>query len=352
MRLAVDIREACRPQRSGKGQWVFGFVSELLRRNTPMILLTDAPLPAAWARAAATVHIFSSGWRFHLQAARFLKSEKGIDAFVSPTSFIVPVLVGNFVRTVLVIHDMIAFRSEPHDRKARWIERLLLPMALRRTCCVVTISEATKRDLLERFSWVRSEKVTTVYAGPMRDDPLPAVPDGKTILCIATLCPRKNQERLIMAYTRLPDALRSRYHLVLAGARGWQDDEIVRLAQETPGVTWLGHVATEKYEQLLSTCMVFALPSLYEGFGLQILDALQRGIPVLTSACGSLAEVAGSAALCVDPESVDAIRSGLERLLSDDSLRQELYEKGQIQARIFTWKRTVDLFLESLSSVQ
>jgi len=102
------------------------------------------------------------------------------------------------------------------------------------------------------------------------------------------------------------------------------------------------------HHDLLNTCTVFAFPSLEEGFGLPVLDALQRGVPVLTSTRGGLAEVAGDAAVVVDPEDPNALRGGLETLLRDAALRERLHRAGPGQARRFSWKNTVDLFLRAV----
>ncbi|TSC99579.1 MAG: group 1 glycosyl transferase, partial [Candidatus Peregrinibacteria bacterium Greene1014_49] len=179
-------------------------------------------------------------------------------------------------------------------------------------------------------------------------DPTPNIPDGKTILCPGTLCPRKNQLRLLKAYAGLPPNLRNQYRLLLIGGRGWKDAEIIALATTTPGAEWRGYVPEEKYRELLSRCSVLAFPSLYEGFGLPVLDALQRGIPVLTTNRGSLPEVAGSCAVTVDPESVESIQNGLKRILSDSDLRQKLRRNGPSQAKKFSWERTAELLLSVL----
>lgn len=351
--LAVDVRAACATHRTGKGQWTYGCVSELLRRTIPLTLFTDADVPREWREQARAVErIPGWGLRWHINTLRRLRSLPSA-TYLSPTSYIVPALAPSSVRCVPVIHDLIAFRGEPHDRKATWIEHLTLPRAVRRAFHVCTISDATKRDLLERFPLLSDDCVTPVFAGPMRETVETAQQDGgaerrRSILCIATLCPRKNQLRLIQAFTSLPENLRATHRLILAGGRGWHDDEIVRAAEQTPGIEWLGYVDDAQYESLLHTCAVFALPSLYEGFGMQILDALQRGIPVLTSNRGSLREVADGAALIVDPESVESIANGLDRLLTSEGLRQEFHDRGITRSRTYSWERTVDLLLGSL----
>lgn len=347
--LVIDVREACRAQKAGKGQWTYGFVSELLRREYPLTVVTDDDVPAEWKKnGCVVVRIPGKGLRWHLQVLRWLRKHLGV-TYVSPVSYIVPAFAPSSVRCIPIVHDLIAFLGEPHDRKATWIEKFTLPRAVKKAFHVCVISEATRKDLMKRYPCLTAKKVTSIFAGPMQPHPVRSNPDGRTILSIATLCPRKNQLRLIRAFASLPENLRKNYRLILGGGRGWHDQEIVDAAAATPNVEWRGYIDGATYESLLHTCEVFALPSLYEGFGMQILDALQRGIPILTSDRGSLRELANGAALIVDPENIQSIADGLEKLLTDDSLRAKLREKGLQRAELYSWRRTVDLFLKSLS---
>src|SRR4051812_6038718 len=123
--LVIDVREACRSERTGKGQWTYGFVSELLRRRLPCRLLTDADIPAEWKKCECTVgHVRGSGLRWHWNVLRWLTRHPE-SLYVSPVSYIVPAFAPAAVRCVPIVHDLIAFRGEPHNRKAGRIERLL-----------------------------------------------------------------------------------------------------------------------------------------------------------------------------------------------------------------------------------
>lgn len=343
MKLLIDAREAYRPNKAGKAQWTAGFLRELRSRDVELTVLADTDC------TEDGVITFPKGISWHIRATSFAKRQQP-DAYVSPTSYIVPHLLSRHVACATVIHDLIAFQDEPHNGKAKWIERLLLARVVRDSKLLFTVSESTKRDLLARFPWVSPSYVTPIFAGPMHKSVEPNAPDNATILCVGTLCPRKNQERLIRAYATLPEHVRNRYVLKLVGSRGWDDAEILRLVRITEGVEWLDYVSDDVYAQLLRTATVFAYPSLYEGFGMQVLDALQRGIPVLTSDRGSLKEVAGSSAVIVNPEDERSIASGLIAILEHADVRSKLASEGPIQAENFSWKRTVDLFLESLES--
>jgi alpha-1,3-rhamnosyl/mannosyltransferase len=323
-------------------------MDELLTRGIPLLLLTHREPPSAWHLPHVSCLLFPAGWRWHLHAAKALLVRRHDVVSLSPTSFIVPSLIGSALPTITLVHDLIAFRSEPHQRKAQIIERLTLRRALAAARHICTISEATKHDLLNRYRFLKEDGISVIFAGPSSASVTLNTPDGCTILSVGTLCPRKNQLRLIRAFARLPEGLRQKTKLVIAGGRGWSDQEIVRLATETPGVEWRGYVTDAEYGALLSQATIFAFPSLYEGFGMPVLDALQQGIPVLTSRRGSLPEVVGTAAVFVDPEDVASITTGLETLLRDDALRARLREEGPAQAAKFSWKRTVDLFLDAL----
>ncbi|MDB4977938.1 MAG: AprM [Candidatus Peribacteria bacterium] len=352
MHVAIDVREACKAERTGKGQWVYGLMTELLARNFPVTCFTDTPLPFGWQEAGAVqVLIPFSGWKWHMRVASLLRNQSHSTVYVSPTSYLVPYLLRRRFPYVPVVHDLIAFRKEPHNRKARFIERLTLSRTLQNARHIFTVSASTKKDLLAQYPSLSSHHVTPVFAGPMHASSEPSKPGGNTIVCVATLCPRKNQVRLIQAYALLPEYLRARYRLVLAGSRGWQDDDILQLIDSTPGVEWKKYITDAEYGQLLGSATVFALPSLYEGFGLPVLDALACGVPVLTSDRGSLREVAGDAAYMVNPESVESIAHGLERLLVEQTLRERLSAAGPAQAAHFTWQRTADTVISVLEQI-
>lgn len=348
MRLGIDVREAC-GRRTGKGQWTYGFVSELLTRGVSLTLFTGSdPLPPDWeahiGERVRHVGIAAGGIAWHLKVAHAMTSGVA-DAYLSPVSYLVPCIIGKKMPVYTVVHDLIAFRDEPHDRKAVFIEKMSLGKALHDSTRILTVSDATCADLLERFPSTDPGSVTTVYAGGSWTDAMQRRPEPALVVCIGTLSPRKNQLRLIEAFDHLSSPLRETARLVLVGGRGWDDEGIVEKAQATVGVEWRDYLPDDECRSLLERATVFALPSLYEGFGLAILDCMAHGIPVLTSARGSLAEVGGDAVLAVNPEDTAAITGGLEKLLTDAALREQLVQKGLKQAQQFSWKRSVDLFL-------
>jgi len=177
--------------------------------------------------------------------------------------------------------------------------------------------------------------------------------DGSFLLAVGTVQPRKNYIRLVEAFRQLD---RANLTLVIAGGRGWLDDplyeRIAALGLENR-VRMLGFVPDKDLPALYSAARVFAFPSLYEGFGLPILEAMACGTPVVTSRASSMPEVAGDAALLVDPLDTDALAEALASALDDELLRSSLIEKGLERATVFTWEaaahKLVDRFQRLLA---
>ncbi|MBZ0111320.1 MAG: glycosyltransferase family 4 protein [Thermoanaerobaculia bacterium] len=169
-------------------------------------------------------------------------------------------------------------------------------------------------------------------------------PSGEYLLAVGTLEPRKNLVRLIEAYSRLPSELRSRYSLRIAGGGGWKQENLP-VAQPIEGVHWLGPVSDEQLVELYRGAALFAYPSLAEGFGLPIVEAMACGTPVITSNVSSLIEVAGDAAVTVDPLDVEALTREIADLLEDTPRQAMLRERGLQRAADFSWQRTAEQVL-------
>jgi glycosyltransferase involved in cell wall biosynthesis len=163
------------------------------------------------------------------------------------------------------------------------------------------------------------------------------------IFNLGTIEPRKNLKRLIQAYAMLPAARKAECSLVIGGGGGWLNSDIYRYVQDNglgQYVKLIGRVDDEDLPALYTSCEVFVYPSMYEGFGLPVLEAMACGAPVITSRTSSLPEVAGDAAILVDPEDVRSIRDAMEDLLTNPGQRSILREKGFKQSKRFSWRRT------------
>jgi glycosyltransferase involved in cell wall biosynthesis len=259
--------------------------------------------------------------------------------------------------TVTTVHDLSAHNyPETHPvERVRFLDRHL-PRTLARASKVLTDSEFIAEEIHNKLSVAR-ERIRVV---PLGVDPIyrprsrtemistlarHSLQPGDYLLVVATQEPRKNLARLSRAYSRLPAALRDRYPLVIVGARGWLNAELERTLaplEASGSARRLGYVTEEDLPLIYAGARGFAFPSLYEGFGLPVLEALASGVPVLTSNVSSMPEVAADIALAIDPLDEDAMCAGLERLLDDEPWRSESAVRGVQHAAKFPWSRCVD----------
>jgi glycosyltransferase involved in cell wall biosynthesis len=260
------------------------------------------------------------------------------------------------LKSVFTLNDL-TYRLFPqyHSRWNRLFLTWMMPVFLRRAGAVIAISKSTERDAL-RFYRLGSKKITVIYdgvsshfsphAGPGDPERLPGLPE-RYILYVGTIEPRKNLTTLLKAYRRLR---RQGFpqRLVIAGKRGWLYEEFDRTVESLglqSEVALLGRVPDAQLPALYRGADLFAYPSLYEGFGLPVLEAMACGAPVVCSKTSSLPELAGGAALLVDPRSPEALAETMGLCLADEELRLELRRRGLEKASRFTWERTARLTL-------
>ena len=258
------------------------------------------------------------------------------------------------VPTVVTVHDLgYRYFPEAHPRLARWYLEWSTRRHARLAARVIADSEATRRDLIQQYG-ANPERVIVVYPG--RNEALTRQSDpaqwtnvrarygipGDYLLYLGTLQPRKNLVRLVQAFAGLLAAEPSSagLSLVLAGRRGWHATDLERWIERlnlVGRVVLIGYVVETDKAALLSGALALVYPSLYEGFGLPLLEAMACGTPILTSNISSLPEVAGPAALLVDPLRVEAITEGMARLISDPALREHLVQQGYLRLHHFAW---------------
>jgi glycosyltransferase involved in cell wall biosynthesis len=270
--------------------------------------------------------------------------------------------------TIVTVHD-ISYEHFPEYfnplQRARM--RLLIPLSARRAAEVLTVSEYSRRDIIDRYG-IPEERVTVTYNGVSEafhvqspEEALAATASFKIdrpfILGVGNLQARKNLLRLIRAYARLRDSGDCDHDLFLVGQAAWKghqiQSEVVRLGI-TQFVRRTGYVSEEQLIGLYNRAELFVYPSTFEGFGLPVIEAMACGTPVLTSNTSALPEIAGDAAVTVNPYDEDAIGDGLRRLLKDDALRSRLRVAGLLRARDFSWRavaeRTAQAYARALSS--
>jgi glycosyltransferase involved in cell wall biosynthesis len=267
------------------------------------------------------------------------------------TNYHAPLMLG--VPYVVNIHDMsLIVMPEGHPRKRVVTMRPLLRAIARRSAAVLSLTESARQDTIQ-FLDVDPDKVHVVPAaaapgfGPITDEArLSAAAERYGVepgflLFVGTIEPRKNLPRLIQAYAQLRREGFSG-QLVICGGRGWKSPDVretVERLELGESVVFTGYVPDDDLVALLNLCRAFTYPSLYEGYGLPIIEALACGAPTVTSNRGATAEVAGNAALLVAPEDVDALKSALAVALHDEPTRARLRAAGFERAAQFTWAR-------------
>jgi glycosyltransferase involved in cell wall biosynthesis len=296
-------------------------------------------------------------WVLGEQAALpLLASRHGIDLVHSLAS--TAPLWGRF-RRVTTVHDLIYARyPDAHPGLRDKGMRVLVPWAARRSDRVIAISRATCSDLVELVGLER-ERIDVVPQGlgnVRRGAPLPEretrarfeLGERVILLGLSAKRPHKNLAMLIEALALIPPGKRP--VLVLPGYQTAHELELIGCARSfgvEGDIRFRGWISTDELEGLWAIARAFVFPSIYEGFGLPVLEAMARGVPVACSNASALPEVAGDAALLFDPHDKSAIAAAIQRLLGDDELRDRLRARGEVRAKQFSWKRTAELTLAS-----
>ena len=292
-----------------------------------------------------------------LRWLREVEAGAGLDAILYPYWPSPPRRRAGAPPAAVFVHDL-AFRVRPNE--VPWQQRVylgaLLPRSLPHAAAVLVPTDATRRDLLAAYR-VPPERVHVVpeAAGDLGSEEA-ALPDGlqpgRYLLAVGTVEPRKNYPRLVTAYRRLRAHLGADApELVVVGRTGWAYGDALERLRSTPGVRLLGHAPDPLLLALYRHAAALAFPSLYEGFGLPLVEAMREGTPALIGNRGALPEVAGGAALEVDAEDAEAMADGLERLVTDAGLRRNLSERGRARARTFSWDRSAALVRSVLDEI-
>jgi len=361
--VGIDARAATE-EIAGRGRVVRELLRALQARGEPHRYLLYAR--EAWEqrldeRFSWRLNRRKDPW-WHVATAR--SASRACDVFLSSNSYLTAWLAT--VPTIPIVYDLVTFDRAMRPRRASvLIERLTLGLAVRRSAALIAISRATADDLERRFPRAAgrvtiaplavspsltstASAAATSAASDDHDLDLPA----RFVLAVGTLEPRKNLPRLIEAFESLPLLTQAENPLVVVGRIGWEAaetlDALDRLGQRC---RLLGRISDARLAALYERCTVLCYPSLGEGFGLPVLEAMQAGAPVITSDRSSMPEVGGDAVEYVDPTDVASIAGALARLLEDPDRRAQLAAAGRERAKGFTWERTAEQVLHALERV-
>lgn len=245
-----------------------------------------------------------------------------------------------FGRAVVTFHDLFVLTGEysTPEFRARFAQQARAAAA--RADFIITVSEFTKSQVVSLLH-VDAPKVRAIHHGTRPLAFPPGVPREKIILSAGAIQKRKNISRLVEAF----ESVDANWRLVLIGSDGFGAEEIRARIERSPArerIVLPGYVSPVDLAAWYARASIFAFPSLDEGFGMPLLEAMAAGTPILTSNRSALVEVAGDAALLADPEDVDALAEGLRRLTEDAGLRQDLAARGHARAKLFTWEKAVN----------
>jgi glycosyltransferase involved in cell wall biosynthesis len=358
MRIAFD-GTTLTPGRTGVGYYTEHLLQHLAREveatGDEIVVVSNKPIDT---QQPLPPHVrVHDGHRFPVRIGWMqVRARRALDA-VRPdvahfTNGMMP--VGSPVSTIVTVHDM-SLRLYPqcHPLRRLLLNRPLMHVAIRQATSIVTVSESARRDLL-RLHGIAADRVSVVHEAaspafhPITDQStldrvrvryrLPA----RFVLYVGTIEPRKNLSRLVEAFARA----RRRgipHHLVCVGPYGWSSRDLTGRIERlgmTDAVHFTGYAPFDDLPAIYNLGELFVFPSMYEGFGLPVVEAMASGTPVITSNTSSLGEIAGDAACTVDPTSIDAIADALVGVATDDAWRRELSARGLRRAAAFSWTQT------------
>ena len=369
-RIGVDARHLSE-KITGIGRYTLEILSRLTLAGHEWFLYSHKPIILGdWKMDNVhlctdnlTRRMLSTLWAQSVMPYR--ASQDKVDLFWSPAHRL-PTLLPSRVTRVVTIHDLVwKHAGETMRPMSRWLDATLMPEAVRLADRIITVSSHTATDLLREMPNAHGK----VHSIPLGVSSLALAAPRESLaslglfepyfLFVGTLEPRKNLARLLEAFSRLPDSLRHSAVLAIAGGNGWGGVDVATIASKygvQDRVRGLGYVNEEQLATLYTHALFLAMPSLYEGFGLPLIEAMSRGTTVLTSNCASMPEVAGDAGILVAPNDVDAIAQGLSELLCNTSHRSVLASRAIANSKRFCWTRAAEntmlIFYDAIAARQ
>ena len=374
MNIGIDGNEANIKNRVGVNKYAYEMLLGLqkenekkLRPNNLIVYLKNEPLKDLPRETKYFNYKIISGgglWILTRLMPYLWKNPDKIDCLYSPSHY-VPVFL--LIPRICSIMDLGYLNNSEHfEKKVFWQLKYWTAISIFASKRILTISDSSKKDIVRHYPFA-SEKITVTHLGYDRDKFNLKVPADLVrriknkysivddyILFISTLKPSKNVEGLIDAFA----SLSSRYpklSLVVAGKKGWMFEKIygrVKKLNLTTKIIFTDFIDEKDKPALISGAKIFALPSFWEGFGLDVLSAFACGVPTVISNVGSLPEVAGEAGIYVDPKNVESIASGLEKVLNmSEKEYNSIVELGFIQAKKFSWEECSNKTLKVIENI-
>lgn len=249
---------------------------------------------------------------------------------------------------ILTLHDgAVLSHPEWFSKNFSRMREILIPILVNSSLKVITVSNFSKNHICEALN-IKDDKVEVIYNGINRKKFKPMGLSPKVlkkynlkkpyILFVGSIEPRKNLTRMINSWIKLPERYKKEYDLIIVGKKNWIFKDVI--IKKENSIKQLGYIPDDVLIRLYSMAKAFVYPSLFEGFGLPVLEAMACGTPVITSNCSALPEVGGEAVLYVDPKNEENITTKMIELLDNKSLQEELTMKGLSRSKLFTWENT------------
>lgn len=356
MKIAIDGREA--NGSDGKARYIREIIKGISRncpKDAEITILSKHKLNfkinprMTFCQLPKTIYPFST----NLWLRRKLLREK-FDLFFAPTGYL-PVVFSP-IKTVVAIHDLAVYRKDTRPKlKTKLIEIMLLPMTVKKSQAIIVPSLSTKNDILLRFGKDLSDKMhITPYAVGIEFKNLNLKREN-FILSVSTIEPRKNLITLLRAYRLLPMEIKKRFRLKIAGNVGWNSADFeneLKSDDFQKQIDLLGRITDTELVSLYNRATLFVYPSLFEGFGLPVVEAMSCGAPVITSDNSSLPEAGGKAALYLkNPKDEKELSGKMMQILNSPDQQIKLSRLSLIQANKFSWDDTVAQTLELFNRV-
>ncbi len=358
MQIALDARNLLNSE-NGIGRTILCSCSELTNRGVQLSYYwPERPNAPHISQTADTQHHFSN---FKSNIGRIIWSHTVLPRQINATrpdifwglAHRLPSRVDPSIPCVVTIHDLVWAKYPQTMRRTGWLaDRLLAPHAMARADAIIAVSHSTKRDIVERYPAYES-KTHVVHPGvSVLTDPdegaatkTPASMEGDFALFVGTLEPRKNLATLLEALALLKDKGQLTGQLCIAGGRGWRHaniEDMIKQLDLSSHIRAVGYVSDGALDALYSKARFLVMPSLYEGFGIPIIEANHYGLPVLTSNVSSMPEAAGKSGLLINPMDPHDIARGWQQLWQDNELYGSLAAEAKPNAARFSWKQSVN----------
>lgn len=357
MRIGFDV-SALVKEAAGIGQCIINIIKNIMeidRENEYFLFTYDKiRLPFFLKDNWSIVDYGGAGHqqiRYFTALPQILKKMK-IEVFFGTRHYLPP--FNRKIRYVALVHDLIPLRMpELFTKKHLQRFKIFTSICRHQADSYIAVSEATKADILH-YMKVPEEKIQVIYEGanpdftPERDEAGIKETmerfgiESPYLLCLSTVEPRKNMLRTIQAYEQYVLKNDLPYKLVIVGGKGWNNGEIYDYVNEhhlNGYVLFTGYVSNEDVKNIYANATLFIYASLYEGFGIPVLEAMQSGVPVITSNVSSMPEVAGDACILVDPYQTEDIKNAIIKVLDSEKLQAEMKEKGIARAKKFSWRQ-------------